>query len=236
MGIIAVLVGAIVAHEAARASAVLSAVAVVSAVLLGRAAYSASTESLRQAKRATLLAHRPVLVPMHDTPGMSIKQSDGIGLDGTIDPSFPASERYAVIESPVTSRVFRVNARAAAPDAPRASVFLQNVGRGPALVTSVRLRNLAGHDGSAIGPVAIGAGEYLELVIDLRSEGATPERGARADLPPALTELEANRVFLLELVYEDVFADRRRYGLRAWFDPRQHGAWTITAATAPSEF
>lgn len=230
LGIAAVVTTALVAHEAARASAVLSGLAVIAAVLLGRAAYGASTRQLRQSELATYLSHRPLLVPVHETPGMLIKQADAVGLDGRPGPSFPAQDSFPIEEPQVIARVFRVNARSDRVTEPRAALFLRNVGQGPAWLTALRLESAGGHVGSLTGRVAIGAGNYEELRVELRAAVTDPpplRDRLRVDLPADLADLPPDRVFLLELSYEDVFEDRRQYSMRAWFDPRERGAWRI---------
>lgn len=222
-GVAGVIAVALVTHEAARASAVLNAAAVTAAVVLGLSAYRTSSAQLRAARLATYLAHRPVLVPVHDPAGMSIDQADAVGLDGRVEPTFPSITRFKVLDSEPSERVFRVNARRGRPDAPSATVCLRNVGDGPAIVQELTVRNLAGVGGALTGSAAIGARGDEIFVIQLAGGGEDID-DARA--PEELEQLaESDRVFVLDIVYEDVFTEPRRYALRAWFDPRDRGGW-----------
>lgn len=219
------VVGALAAHEAARASAVLSGLALVSAVVLGLAAFRASTVQLRQARIATYLAHRPVLAPVHEASGARIAASNAVRPGGTMDPWFPAQTQYQMGPPlPGSQRVFRVSAPAGQPDAPRATVFIRNVGQGPAFVTSLRIASLTGVLGIVAGRVPIGAGGCEEFVVELVATDFP-----RPEPPLVLQGVDPARLFILDLTYVDVFETPREYELSAWFDPRDSGVWRGSA-------
>lgn len=118
----------------------------------------------------------------------------------------------------------------------RCVLYLENVGRGVGVVTQIWLESLSGRRyKSSSGPtVAPGSHESLVLVLtETQGDGpplrkawlSTATKDQCAKLEEQWDSLPHDRVYLLEIHYDDVFDEPADYVCRAWFDPYQFGAW-----------
>lgn len=208
-----------------------SAIYVIVVLALGILANLHTAREFRLSRRATILSHRPILMPLHQAQWLSKDSS----------PWFPAMSKYPVDEPKRvdSNQVFRVANR---DDVPHASISLRNVGQGPAIIRRVSVWNSSGKRGETTGETAVAAGGETQLIVPLSSNsGSDGFELARTSfwirgysIPAEVTSQweearnSGGKVHFLEVDFEDIFDDKSGiFSLRAWFDPRGFGSWRI---------
>lgn len=220
---------------------VLSWLALMAAILLGYLAYGTAIEELQESRRATELANQPILVPIHEPA------TAGVTAEG-FDTSYPAKESYRISPGDEVQRAFRVErpragADADAPVQNRAVIYLKNVGQGPGIVSEVALWSAEGRGGVLRGTTVVSPGTIETLVVSLSQvEWRDPAAVGTAwevqeELIEAWKSEDNDRLFFLEVRYDDVFHGTEPHLLRAWFDPTARGQWHTesTLRTVPKD-
>lgn len=161
-----------------------------------------SEEQIQESRRALELSYTPVIVPIHNVGGLP-------AATGTLAKHPPAEERYTLSTPSRTDYAFVEESDGTC------FVPIQNVGPGPALRISVRLRGPQGSVGNALNRSALVAGGVAQLSLRL-SDKVRWEGGASFD-----------RAYALEIECEDVFG--RTHLTSAHFETAGTGAWVIDA-------
>lgn len=227
----------IVEKDATLGSLLLDWSALMSAIILGSLAFRAAARQISEAQKATVYANQPILVPLHEAAVVT-------GPTRGQAASYPAVEAFPVPEADPEVRIFRIvqgYATHALTEvaSEQALLYLNNVGQGPAIITRLNLRNLAGFSSTWSGTTALGPGGSVRLVITLqRAEGA-PEPGLLADkwrvsgdVLAVWKSTDPRRLYLLEITYDDVFLETKERQLRAWYDPAGRGRWQVEGQLA----
>jgi len=208
------------------------------AITLGILTNLHAARQFRESRRATVLSHRPILVPVHEAGWLSKLDAE--------DHWFPAEREYKTGDArpALQNEVFRVARRSGVP---HASLALRNVGQGPALVRRIVVWDATGSSGELTGQAAVAAGGTSTFVVPLGSQTGADgyalagERWSPQSLPDALLtrrDVSANKnpaVHFLEVEFDDIFDNPSgSFRLRAWFDPRDFGSWQVISD--PSEW
>lgn len=197
--------------------------------LMGQQAAASSTQAA-EAARATQLEHRPRLLAVHEAAGLPTSADD----------VFPAMRPYPTRQREA-ERSFRILRRPTLVGGReeqewRCVLELTNVGRGAAIVGQIRLEALSGRSYMSTSGPTVAPGSFESLVCVLtETEPELPSlreawldsatEAQRVTLEGQWNVLQHDRVYLLEIRYDDVFDEPAEYLYRAWFDPFHFGAW-----------
>jgi hypothetical protein len=214
------------------AGVVVNFAAVMAAVILGWGGFRAASQQAEDGRRATVLAYRPLLVPVHESAGPPSENGSR--------QFFPALEGVMIEPSDSATRTFRVTQRLdldrkTNDQIPQAWLHLRNVGQGPAIIDDVTVWNFSGRRGELAGLGSVGAGSCELFTGDL--DGSIPsEQVARTQRANGLhsrwIKKEPDRVYWLEVTYSDVFGSLPVRRLQAWFDPEGRGQWRVLSDLA----
>jgi len=181
----------------------------------------------RLAALATAYAYHPVLIPLHEAAAP---------VDASAQKYFPALDAYKPPAPEATKRVFLVDESLGA-----VSVYLRNVGAGPAVGIEVRLEDADGEQRVLAGAAAIAAGAEERFTAPSRAgsrraartiSGSAPwvRKADEKLVPGILADAKVlSRAYLLTIRYRglvpvpsdpDIVAE-------AVFDPRGTGRWCL---------
>jgi hypothetical protein len=233
----------LVAFLGSDAAPFLDYVALVAAIGLGLASLATATREIEGAKTATLLAHQPLLVPIHDASWLMEKDMKSHQPAEKAPPLQPVTGksdyRFLVID----------RTRSGGPPAWEVTLHLRNVGAGPGIIERAEVFNYGGVGTVVHGVSSVGVGETANLTGVMAAGGSAADREhaaerARNRVADWLTEAAqtsadssasyvASRLqhgspeslFFLEVEYDDVFESPGRRLLRAFFDPETYGRW-----------
>jgi hypothetical protein len=203
--------------------------ALMAAVILGWGGFQAAARQAEDSRRATVLAYRPLLVPVHESAG----PSDNAGPRQF----YPAMDGVSTNKVNGGTRTLRVTERLSlqgrtTKHVRQAWVYLRNVGQGPAVLDKVTMWNALGHRGELAGSGSIGSGDFELFVGDLEPVMSADDVAfvrERHDLESHWSPLEPDRIYWLEVTYSDVFASQPLRRLQAWFDPTGRGHWRVVS-------
>jgi hypothetical protein len=179
----------------------------------------------RLAALATAYAYHPVLVPLHDA---------ALPVDESARKYFPAMDAYRPPGPEAAERVFLVDE-----DLGMASVYLRNVGAGPAVGIEVRLDNADGEQRIMAGAAAIGPGAEERFTVPFdpgKGSGKKTVSGSASWTssvdeklaPGILADTEAlRRAYRLSIRYRGLGPMSSVIDMCAMFDPRGTGRWCM---------
>jgi hypothetical protein len=174
---------------------------------------------------ATAYAYHPVLIPLHDAAPP---------VDVAAEKYYPAMGAYKPPPPETAERVFLIDEGIGA-----ASVYLRNVGSGPAVAIEVRLDDSSGQERILAGAAAIGAGAEERFTIQCDSLERR-ERGPKSGpapwvrsvgeqlAPGVLADRKAvSRAYRLSIRYRGLGPMSSVIEMDAVFDPRGTGRWCL---------